>query len=35
MSVLHRFIKVADRFGSVLLLLTTALIGGATILIGV
>jgi hypothetical protein len=34
MYVFRSFQKIADRLGSVLLLLATALIGGATVLIG-
>jgi len=33
MSIL-KFAKIADRFGSVLMLLTAAFVGGATALIG-
>jgi hypothetical protein len=34
MSILKSFEKVADRFGTVLMLLTAAFVGGATILVG-
>jgi hypothetical protein len=34
MSILKSFEKIADRFGSVLMLLTAAFVGGATALIG-
>jgi len=34
MSILKSFQKIADRFGSVLLLLTAAFVGAATVLIG-
>ncbi len=34
MSVFKTFAAFADRFGSVLIVLTTAIIGGATALIG-
>lgn len=35
MSAFKTFGQFADQIGSVLMLLTTALIGGATVLIGV
>jgi hypothetical protein len=34
MSILKNFEEIADRFGSVLMLLTAAFVGGATILVG-
>jgi hypothetical protein len=34
MSILRSFEKMADRFGSVALLLTAAFLGAATVLIG-
>jgi hypothetical protein len=34
MSVLKSFAKIIDRLGSVLMLLTAAFVGGATVLIG-